>query len=76
MCRDKQMFALIIAIFLSVILITGWVFTDRNVLDLITATPFSEMNRTASAPAELPEFPEAVPGLPDPGICLADGSCG
>ena len=76
MCRDKQMFALIIAIFLSVILITGWVFTDRNVMDLITATPFSELNRTASAPADPPELPGLIPELPDAGICSADGSCG
>lgn len=51
MCRDKNMFALILAIFLSVLFITGWVFADRNVMDLINVTPILEMNNTASAPA-------------------------
>lgn len=51
MFRDKNMFALILAIFLSVLFITGWVFADRNVMDLINVTPILEMNNTASAPA-------------------------
>ena len=49
MLKDKKMLALIIAIFLSVLLITGWVFADRNVMDLITATPIFEMKNTAPA---------------------------
>lgn len=76
MCHDKQMFALIIAIFLSVIFITGWVFTDRNVMDLITATPLSEMNKTAAAPADEPDIPGILPDFADSGACLKDGSCG
>ena len=56
MCKDKQMFALIIAIFLSVLFITGWVFADRNVMDLINVTPILEMKNTASAPVS-----ESVP---------------
>ena len=59
MCKDKQMFALIIAIFLSVLFITGWVFADRNVMDLINVTPILEMKNTASAPVS-----EAVPEEP------------
>ena len=58
MCKDKQMFALIIAIFLSVLFITGWVFADRNVMDLINVTPILEMKNTASAPVT-----EAVPEI-------------
>ena len=76
MCHDKQMFALIIAIFLSVILITGWVFTDRNVMDLITATPFSDFNRSASASSDEPEAVGVTIEMPDPGFCALDGSCG
>ncbi len=76
MCHDKQMFALIIAIFLSVVLITGWVFTDRNVMDLITATPFSDLSRTASASSGETGIFSLFIEQPDPGICSADGSCG
>ena len=39
MCKDKKMLALIIAIFITVLFITGWVFADRSVMDLINATP-------------------------------------
>ena len=73
MCKDKSMFALIIAIFLSVLLITGWVFADRNVMDLITATPIFEMRNTDPAPAE-PLLPEVE--LPDAGMCTIDSACG
>ena len=57
MLKDKKMFALIIAIFLSVLFITGWVFADRSVMDLINVTPILEMKNTVSAPeaAVLPE---------------------
>ena len=76
MCKDKKMFALIIAIFLSVILITGWVFADRNVIDLITATPIFELRNTDPAPAA--ELPDPVIGaeLPDLGMCTIDSVCG
>ncbi len=76
MCHDKQMFALIIAIFLSVVLITGWVFTDRNVMDLITATPFSDFSRSVSAVSDETGTLESFIELPDPGSCTLDGSCG
>ena len=73
MCKDKKMFALIIAIFLSVILITGWVFADRNVIDLITATPIFEIRNTDPAPAV-----ESVIEieLSDAGMCTIDSVCG
>ena len=51
MKKDRQMYALIAAIFISVLLITGWVFTDRNVMDLISATPIIEMRNTAPVSA-------------------------
>ena len=73
MCKDKSMFALIIAIFLSVLLITGWVFADRNVMDLITATPIFEMRNTDPAPAE-PLLPAVE--FPDAGMCTIDSACG
>lgn len=76
MLTDKKMLALIIAIFLSVLLITGWVFADRNVMDLITATPIFEMKNTAPAPADEPIIPAAGIVLPDPGICTVDSICG
>ena len=68
MCKDKKMFALIIAIFLSVLFITGWVFADRNVMDLINVTPILEMKNTASAPA-LSEAPAAIFQVSDTGMC-------
>lgn len=74
MCKDKKMFALIIAIFLSVLFITGWVFADRNVMDLINVTPILEMKNTASAPAPadlgspLMAFQSA-----DEGVCKLEG---
>ena len=75
MCKDKNMFALIVAIFLSVLFITGWVFADRNVMDLINVTPILETKNTESAPvsAELPEVPDMVFRASDDGICLVDG---
>ena len=72
MCKDKSMFALIIAIFLSVLLITGWVFADRNVMDLITATPIFEVRNTDPAPAE-PVLPAVE--LPDTGMCTIESIC-
>ena len=71
MCKDKNMFALIIAIFIMVLLITGWVFADRSVMDLITATPIFEAKSTASIQAALPE--EAA--VTDAGICLTAEIC-
>ena len=71
MCKDKKMFALIIAIFLSVLLITGWVFADRNVMDLITATPIFDLKKTDPAPAE-PMLPVE---LPDAGMCTIESIC-
>ncbi len=71
MCKDKKMFALIIAIFIMVLLITGWVFADRSVMDLITATPIFEAKSTVSIPAALTEDAAA----PDAGICLAAEVC-
>ena len=75
MFKDKNMFALIVAIFLSVLFITGWVFADRNVMDLINVTPIHEMKNTASAPASaaLPELPALVFVTSDDGMCLVDG---
>lgn len=75
MCKDKNMFALIVAIFLSVLFITGWVFADRNVMDLINVTPILETKNTASAPvsAALPEVPAMVFQASDDGMCLAAG---
>ena len=75
MCNDKKMFALIIAIFLSVLLITGWVFADHSVMDLITATPIFEMRNTDPAPAAEPVLPAA--DIPDLGMCTIDSiTCG
>ena len=75
MCKDKNMFALIVAIFLSVLFITGWVFADRNVMDLINVTPILETKNTEPAPvsAELPEAPAMVFRASDDGMCLIDG---
>lgn len=77
MCKDKQMFALIIAIFLSVLFITGWVFADRSVMDLINVTPIFETKNTASAPAPavIPESPAAEFQASDSGMCLTGDSC-
>lgn len=75
MLKDKKMLALIIAIFLSVLLITGWVFADRNVMDLITATPIFEMKNTAPAPDDSPAIPAAEIAVPDPGICTIESVC-
>ena len=73
MCKDKKMFALIIAIFLSVLFITGWVFADRNVMDLINVTPILEMKNTASAPAPADiESPLMAFQSAEKGICLLD----
>ncbi len=70
------MFALIIAIFLSVILITAFVFMDQSVTDLISATPFSNLNGSFTASSADPEAPAASIELPDPGSCSSGGSCG
>ena len=77
MCKDKQMFALIIAIFLSVLFITGWVFADRNVMDLINVTPILEMKNTASAPAEAEAAvsPVTIHQSSDSGICPVGDQC-
>ena len=77
MCKDKQMFALIIAIFLSVLFITGWVFADRNVMDLINVTPILEMKNTASAPAEAESLvsPVTVYQSSDSDRCLIGDQC-
>ena len=77
MCKDKQMFALIIAIFLSVLFITGWVFADRNVMDLINVTPILEMKNTASAPVSeaVPEEPAAVIQAAGSDLCLVGSNC-
>lgn len=77
MCKDKQMFALIIAIFLSVLFITGWVFADRNVMDLINVTPILEMKNTASAPVSeaVPEEPAAAIQAAGSDICPVGVNC-
>ncbi|MBQ4511592.1 MAG: hypothetical protein II969_01265 [Anaerolineaceae bacterium] len=78
MCKDKKMFALIIAIFLSVLFITGWVFADRNVMDLINVTPILEMKNTASAPAPVTvsDVPAAVVQAPESEICtIGEENC-
>ena len=77
MCKDKQMFALIIAIFLSVLFITGWVFADRNVMDLINVTPILEMKNTASAPVSeaVPDGPAVMMQSADSEMCLVTDGC-
>lgn len=78
MCNDKKMLALIIAIFLSVLFITGWVFADRSVMDLINVTPILEMKNTASAPAPaiVSDVPVAVVQAPESGICsIGEDNC-
>ena len=77
MCKDKQMFALIIAIFLSVLFITGWVFADRNVMDLINVTPILEMKNTASAPVTeaVPEISAAAFQTVSSDQCLIGAPC-
>ena len=74
MCKDKNMFALIIAIFISVLLITGWVFADHTMVELINATPIFEMKNTAPAPEVLPELPGIA--VPADGMCTIDNICG
>ena len=77
MCKDKKMFALIIAIFVMVLFITGWVFADRNVMDLISATPIFEAKNAVSEPlsVELPENPAINLPSADEGMCSMDGFC-
>ena len=74
MCKDKNMFALIIVIFISVLLITGWVFADHTMVELINVTPIFELKNTASAPEVLPALP--VLELPADGMCTIDNICG
>ncbi len=71
MCKDKRMFALIIAIFISVLFITGWVFADHTVIDLIGATPILDLKKTDPAPAAAVSGP--VFEAADPGMCLISG---
>ena len=71
MCKDKRMFALIIAIFISVLLITGWVFADHTVIDLIGATPILELQKTDPAPADVSL--SAAPA--ENGICVIPDAC-
>ena len=77
MCKDKQMFALILAIFISVLFITGWVFADRSVTDLFNATSSLGIKNSVSAPvsAALPEFPAAdfQIAYSNSEICTIDG---
>ena len=74
MCKDKKMFALIIAIFVSVLLITGWVFADHTMIELINATPIFEAKNTAPAPEVLPVLPEIE--FPSNGMCTLNDICG
>ena len=74
MCKDKNMFALIIVIFISVLLITGWVFADHTMVELINVTPIFELKNTASAPEALPDLP--VMEIPANGMCTIDDICG
>jgi len=71
------MFALIIAIFLSVLFITGWVFADRSVTDLINVTPIFGMKNAASASASavIPEILTADFQVSDSVVCPAGDSC-
>ena len=75
MCKDKKMFALIMAIFVMVIFITGWVFADHSVMDLITATPIFEAKTAAPAPVVFSDT--AVINIPasDTGMCTLDSIC-
>ena len=75
MFKDKKMFALIIAIFIMVLFITGWVFADRSVMDLITATPIFELKNTVSAPAVPVEDAAIRLPMPDAGVCTMESSC-
>ena len=68
------MFALIIVIFISVLLITGWVFADHTMVELINVTPIFELKNTASAPAALPDLPAIE--MPADGMCTIDNICG
>lgn len=75
MFKDKNMFALILAIFLSVLFITGWVFADRNVMDLIKVTPFLEAENTeAPALVFLPDIRPASMNA-DFGTCQIGSNC-
>ena len=74
MCKDKNMFALILVIFISVLLITGWVFADHTMVELINVTPIFELKNTAPAPEVLPEFPALE--IPADGMCTIDNICG
>lgn len=75
MFKDKNMFALILAIFLSVLFITGWVFADRNVMDLIKVTPFLEAENTeAPALVFLPDVRMTSQNA-DFGVCQVADNC-
>lgn len=78
MCKDKKMFALIAVIFVMVLFITGWVFADRSVMDLITVTPIFEAKNTAPAPAVITDITDLpVLRVPDSGTgtCKLDSIC-
>lgn len=72
MCKDKRMLALIVAIFISVLLITGWVFADHTVIDLIGATPILNIQETDPAPAAEAVVPSVTDGS---GMCLVAAGC-
>jgi hypothetical protein len=75
MCKDKKMLALIMAIFVMVLFITGWVFADHSVMDLITVTPIFEARNTAPAPVVFSDA--AVINIPasNTGMCTLDSIC-
>ena len=75
MLKDKNMFVLIISIFILVLFITGGVFADQKMADLIGITPFIEMRNSTAEPAPVnnlsvdnPVFAESAAFvLPDQG---------
>ena len=75
MCKDK----LILAIFVSVLFITGWAFADRSVTDLFNVTSSLGIKNSVSAPvsASLSDAPAAdfQIGYFNDGMCTFDGDC-
>ncbi len=75
MCKDKKMFALIITIMVMVLFITGWVFADHSVMDLISATPILEMKNAISGSSAPLDPPALNLTNGDSGMCTISGSC-
>ena len=63
-----NMFVLIISIFILVLFITGGVFADQKMTDLIGITPIIELRNTAPAPAPLNDLSVESLAVQDGGV--------